>query len=112
MKKIKGLLLIEIILSIALLSILSLGLIKSLLHLSNLTKRQEIKNEMLNMCENIIESELSDISYKNSDYDKKIYKAIVSKEEYNDKLNKIRVTVTCEDIDYEVELQRYKQVED
>lgn len=105
--KLKGFSLVEVIISIALLSILSLGLVKSLLSISGILTEQNLRKEMINIGEEVIEKSLSGINYKNNSN----FKINVQTEEIWEKINKIYVKVCSEETDYEVEFTVYTKKE-
>ena len=103
-KKISGFTLIEVIISIFLLSTISLGLITSLLSLNKIAQRQILYREMLNLAEHLIESEIGGdiISTKNKKFiiDYKITNL-------NEDFKHIEVKITSEETDDEILLQTY-----
>ena len=103
-KKTSGFTLIEVIISIFLLSIISLGLVTSLLSLNKMVQRQTLYREMLSIAENLIESEIGGdiISTKNKKFiiDYKITNL-------NEDFKHIEVKITSEETDDEILLQTY-----
>lgn len=103
-KKTSGFTLIEVIISIFLLSIISLGLVTSLLSLNKIVQRQTLYREMLSIAENLIESEIGGdtISTKN---DKFIINYKITN--LNEDFKHIEVKITSEETDDEILLQTY-----
>ncbi|MFB0971698.1 MAG: prepilin-type N-terminal cleavage/methylation domain-containing protein [Tissierellia bacterium] len=103
-KKTSGFTLIEVIISIFLLSIISLGLVTSLLSLNKMVQRQTLYREMLSIAENLIESEIGGdtISTKN---DKFIINYKITN--LNEDFKHIEVKITSEETDDEILLQTY-----
>lgn len=104
--KLKGFTLIEVIISVALLSILSLGLMKSLLSISSIFSEQKIRKEMINSGEEAVERTLCGLKYDSSDFIININTTDVW-----EKIKRIDVEVHSEETDYEVKFSIYKEKE-
>lgn len=103
-KKFEGFTLIEVIISIFLLSIISIGIVTSLLSLNKTTQQQILYREMLNVAENFIESEIAGEVIP------------ISKEKFNidytitnltEDFKHIKVKITSRETDDEIVLQAY-----
>lgn len=101
--KLKGFSIIEVIIGVFLLSILSIGIVNSLLTIQNVYLKQQIHKEMLNIAENSIELAISgrEISPDNDEFNIEV---ISNKEGL---LNHIRIKVTHEENENEVVLESY-----
>lgn len=107
--KIKGFVLIELIISVFILSIISFGIYRSILSLQNIHKNQIIKKELLNTAKNVIESEISGITFIEKDSK---FTINVAKEKHSANLEKLTVKVYSEVIDDEAELFVYYEKKD
>ncbi len=101
--KLKGFSIIEVIIGVFLLSILSIGIVNSLLTIQNVYLKQQIHKEMLNIAENSIELAISgkEISPDNDEFNIEV---ISNKEGL---LTHIRIKVTHEENENEVVLESY-----
>lgn len=101
--KLKGFSIIEVIIGVFLLSILSIGIVNSLLTIQNVYLKQQIHKEMLNIAENSIELAISgrEISPDNDEFNIEV---ISNKEGL---LNHIRIKVTHKENENEVVLESY-----
>lgn len=101
--KLKGFSIIEVIIGVFLLSILSIGIVNSLLTIQNVYLKQQIHKEMLNIAENSIELAISgrEISPDNDEFNIEV---ISNKAGL---LNHIRIKVTHEENENEVVLESY-----
>lgn len=106
--KIKGFVFIELIISVFILSIISIGIYKSIITLQNINRTQEIQKELLQIGKNIIESEISGISYihNNNEFD-----IDIKRKNHSENLGKIIVNVYSQEIDYETKLSIYYEIE-
>lgn len=102
--KVKGFILLELIISIFFLSILSLGIYKSYITIQNLHNVNSIKEEIYEVVSNATESKILGQDYINDKFEIEIYES-----EYNGYLNKIEVIVYSEEINYEEKLITYYQ---
>lgn len=106
--KIKGFVFIELIISVFILSIISIGIYKSIITLQNINRTQEIQKELLQIGKNIIESEISGISYihNNNEFD-----IDIKRKNHSENLGKITVNVYSQEIDYETKLSIFYEIE-
>lgn len=108
MNKLRGFVLIEVIISVLLLSIIGLGIYNSIITVQNLEKTYSIKHEMLNEANNIVEGKLSNLNYETSNN----YQSIINESSYNHDLKKLEVIVSSKEIKDEVKLIIYYEEKD
>lgn len=101
--KLKGFSILEVIIGVFLLSILSIGIVNSLLSIQNFYSNQQINKEMLNIAESSMELEISGTKVNSDDNGFKI--EVTSNKE--GLLNHIKIKVTHEESDNEIILESY-----
>lgn len=102
--KMKGFILIELIVSIFFLSIITLGIFQSFLTLQNINNKQKIKNEMFNIAKDVVETEISGINYINTETK---FIIDISKNSYKENLTKVSVSVYSQELNDETKLSIY-----
>lgn len=105
--KVKAFSLIEVIFAVALVSIISLSLINSFLTIRNVTKKQKILKDMLNIAENAMEINISGNKYA-YEYENESYIVAVKIVKINDFSELLEVKVISKEIDDEIVIQRYR----
>ncbi len=100
----KGFTLIEVIIAVFLMSIISLGLIKSLLSISTIMEKQKLRKEMIDIAENVIELAMSG---DNNTFSKKGFVIECKIKPLEDEFSHIEVEITHEETNDKISLQNY-----
>lgn len=107
MNKIKGFILIELLISIAILSILSLGIYGSAISFQKTYKAQTIKEDMLNLAINICEKEKAGIQ----NHDNNDFQVLINRSTYSERIDRITVEIFSEEINEKTEITTYVRKE-
>lgn len=107
-KKVKAFMLIELIISIFIISIIALGIFKTLITFINLKDKLLKVEEMNRIAVSVIECSFAEEKFGEKDG----YKIEVKTTPYSDSLDKIFVKVRCDEISEEVQLISYKRSKD